>query len=143
MLGNSCYFLNKETLPRFALIGAKGQQAREYYNLMHQDWNFVAHIDTQFDHNDLRSNNFFNSLHKVSWQMIDIALVCIPHKHHADVTAYLIDKKVAIIKEKPLSTFACDLHLFANLQQAVFVLTQFYSAMWYVFRLLLTDIAIS
>ena len=96
------------------LIGAAGHQGKEYFKLLKEKYNFKALIDSDLeslnkaydsnkylllqDINDLKQNIIF-----------DIAILCLPHYLHKNVTLPLISLKKTIIKEKPLAINSLDI----------------------------------
>jgi predicted dehydrogenase len=90
------------------LIGAAGHQGKEYFNLLKDKYNFIALIDNDYsslekiydskkylllkDIKDLNANIDF-----------EIAIICLPHYLHKNITLSLLSSKKTIIKEKPLA----------------------------------------
>ena len=101
------------------LIGAAGHQGKEYFKLLKEKYNFKALIDSDFD----ALNNVYDSNKYLLLQDIkdlkqninfDIAIICLPHYLHKDVTLPLISLKKTIIKEKPLAISSLDIKEYIN-----------------------------
>jgi len=96
------------------LIGGTEHRGREYYNLLNSKFHFVAAVDSNakllneiFDNRKIKTSEYLDDiLFNVDF---DIAIICLPHITHKEVTIPLIKAGKTIIKEKPLATSTAEL----------------------------------
>ena len=99
--------------PNIILIGAAGHQGREYFKILKERCNFKALIDSDYEllkklyePNKLLLLPDFKELNTIDY---DIALICLPHFLHKDITLSLLSSNKMIIKEKPLGFSSFDI----------------------------------
>ena len=109
-----------ETELKVALVGAAGQQGQEYYKLLENSY-INAVVDSDFSKlSSLYSNEkhklklFSNIEEAVKNADFNVAIVCLPHFSHADVTLCLLKHNKIIIKEKPLALSLADVKKYSN-----------------------------
>ncbi len=84
---------NLNEKPNIILIGAAGHQGREYFKILKERCNFKALIDSDYellkklyDPNKILLLPDFKELNTIDY---DIALICLPHFLHKDITLSL------------------------------------------------------
>ena len=99
--------------PNIILIGAAGHQGKEYFKILKEKCNFKALIDNNYellkklyDQNKYILLPDFKELNTIDY---DIALICLPHFLHKDITLSLLSSNKMIIKEKPLGFSSFDI----------------------------------
>ena len=104
---------NLNEKPNIILIGAAGHQGREYFKILKERCNFKALIDSDYellkklyDPNKILLLPDFKELNTIDY---DIALICLPHFLHKDITLSLLSSNKMIIKEKPLGFSSFDI----------------------------------
>ena len=107
--------------PNIILIGAAGHQGREYFKILKERCNFKALIDSDYEllkklyePNKLLLLPDFKELNTIDY---DIALICLPHFLHKDITLSLLSSNKMIIKEKPLGFSSSDIKEYHNQMQ--------------------------
>jgi predicted dehydrogenase len=110
----------KEIFPKLLLVGAAGHQSLEYYSLLKNDFFFTGFVDPEI--NKLKS--FYKGLEDKFFPDIDsainnsdfnIALVCVPHNLHSNLTLKLLSKNKIVIKEKPLALTTSEINHYKSL----------------------------
>lgn len=103
---------NKEV--NLILIGAAGHQGKEYFNLLKNKYNFSALIDSDFETlqkiYDSKKYLLLQNIHDLKENIdYDIAIICLPHYIHKEVTIPIIALNKTVIKEKPLAINSSDI----------------------------------
>lgn len=101
------------------LIGAAGHQGKEYFNLLKDKYNFTALIDNDYSSlekiynskNYLLLKDFKDINENIDF---DIAIICLPHYLHKNITLSLLSSKKTIIKEKPLALNSNEIKEYIN-----------------------------
>ncbi len=112
---------NLNEKPNIILIGAAGHQGREYFKILKERCNFKALIDSDYEllkklyePNKLLLLPDFKEFNTIDY---DIALICLPHFLHKDITLSLLSSNKMIIKEKPLGFSSSDIKEYRNVMQ--------------------------
>ena len=107
--------------PNIILIGAAGHQGKEYFKILKEKCNLKALIDNDYellkklyDQNKYILLPDFKELNTINY---DIALICLPHYLHKDITLSLLTSNKMIIKEKPLGFNSSDIKEYRNVMQ--------------------------
>jgi predicted dehydrogenase len=109
-----------QTLKRGILIGAAGQQGSEYFELLKGKVNWVALVDLNLEALSSKYSSYdiphYSQLPDfISNDTCDFALVAVPHNQHMEVSKHLIERGVAVIKEKPLAQNNVELEVYQKL----------------------------
>ena len=101
------------------LIGAAGHQGKEYFNLLKDEYNFIALIDNDFSllekTYDSKKYLLFKDIRDINANIdFDIALICLPHYLHKNITLSLLSSEKTIIKEKPLALNSNEIKEYIN-----------------------------
>ena len=107
--------------PNIILIGAAGHQGKEYYKILKEKCKFKALIDNDFkllqklyDPNKYILLQDFKDLNTIDY---DIAIICLPHYLHKDITLSLLSSNKMVIKEKPLGFNSSDIEEYQNIMR--------------------------
>ena len=109
------------------LIGAAGNQGQEYYNLLKNEVLFTGMVDSAFQKLKTIYKNdilLFSSVEEaLSKKNFDIAVVCIPHNLHFNVTSSLLKANKMIVKEKPFALNKNDICKYKKLNSTPTIFT--------------------
>jgi predicted dehydrogenase len=104
---------------KIAIIGAAGQQGREYYHLLEKK-PVTNLVDSDLENLVLHYSNkkklqFFSSVKEaVKNSNFNVAIVCLPHFSHLKITLYLSEHNKFIIKEEPLALSLSEVEKYKN-----------------------------
>ena len=110
---------SEDEKPKAILIGAAGHQGKEYFKILKEKLNFKALIDNNLEllekYYDPKKYVLLPDISDLSTIDFDIALICLPHYLHKDITISLLSSNKIVIKEKPLGFNSSDVKDYINI----------------------------
>ncbi len=119
-----------EQRPRILLVGAAGQQGKEYYALLKNEFQISAVVDPNIEALDAFYKEESVALYRdletaLKEEDFQVAIVCVPHGFHYSLTMSLLKNKKIVIKEKPLALSIAEVQAYKAIPDAkIFTIVQ-------------------